>query len=101
MAGAVAGLVSESMLHPFDTVSHRAKVHPQARYGSWIGAYGLIVREEGLRGLIAGVSVTLLVSGPANAAYFWTYTQLKNRVRCLPRRCCCLCRAINGGSLRQ
>jgi hypothetical protein len=26
IAGAVAGFVSETLLHPFDTVSHRAKV---------------------------------------------------------------------------
>lgn len=35
VAGGIAGLVAETIMHPFDTVSHRAKVHPSSAYGTW------------------------------------------------------------------
>lgn len=117
-AGAVAGFVAETTLHPFDTASHRAKVrvphlpfapprsaghpvsflptcglfssppsfvflpqvHPAYRYGSILGAYRLILREEGWRGLLAGVRVTALVSAPSAAIYFASYHFLKGKL---------------------
>jgi hypothetical protein len=36
-AGALAGLVTETLMHPLDTVSHRARVHPRCDYGSLLG----------------------------------------------------------------
>lgn len=47
---------------------------------------GLILKEEGLRGLLAGVSVTASYAGPASATYFAAYHALKDRVRLHPRR---------------
>lgn len=46
-----------------------------------MGAYGVIIREEGLRGLLAGASVTLSFSGPATGMYFWAYASIKEQVR--------------------
>lgn len=76
-AGAVAGFVAETAMHPFETVSTRAKVHPTSAYGGFLGAAGLIYREEGLRGLTAGVSVTMLASAPCTAVYFAAYESVK------------------------
>jgi hypothetical protein len=45
LAGALAGLVSETLMHPFDTVSLRAKVHPSSAYGNLSGAFRLIFKQ--------------------------------------------------------
>jgi len=45
IAGAISGLIAETVMHPFDTVSHRAKVHPSSMYGTFAGAFRLIYRQ--------------------------------------------------------
>jgi hypothetical protein len=45
IAGAISGLIAETVMHPFDTVSHRAKVHPSSAYGNFAGAFRLIYRQ--------------------------------------------------------
>lgn len=80
LAGALAGFLSDTALHPIETVSHRAKVHPSSRYGSLLGAGGLIMKEEGVRGLWAGVSVTATTSAPVSALYFGTYYYMRDAV---------------------
>ncbi len=76
-AGGLAGLIAEVTMHPFDTISHRAKVHPHANYGSFAGAFTLILRQEGLRGYFAGIRATLAQSPPSTAVYFYTYESAK------------------------
>lgn len=76
-AGGLAGLIAEVTMHPFDTISHRAKVHPNASYGSFAGAFSLILRQEGLRGYFAGIRATLAQSPPSTAVYFYTYESAK------------------------
>lgn len=78
LAGALSGLIAETLMHAFDTVSHRAKVHPSAHYGNFAGAFKLIWRQEGLRGYFAGVSATIAQAPPANATYFFCYEGLKS-----------------------
>jgi len=80
IAGALAGLVAESLAHPLDTLSVRAKVHPQSAYGSLAGAAGLILRQEGPRGLMAGLSATVASSIPSAAAFWTSYEFLKTRL---------------------
>lgn len=99
VAGAVSGLISEVVAHPFETISHRAKVHPSSGYGGLLGngrlilAQGTVPRRharaaahapplppcdtEGWRGIMAGVSVPLLVAAPSTAGYFGVYHVLK------------------------
>lgn len=45
IAGAVSGLASEVAAHPFETVSHRAKVHPSSGYGGLLGNARLILAQ--------------------------------------------------------
>jgi len=45
LAGAISGLIAETIMHPFDTVSHRAKVHPSSQYGNFAGAFRLIYQQ--------------------------------------------------------
>mmetsp|Transcript_7179 Transcript_7179/g.25628 ORF Transcript_7179/g.25628 Transcript_7179/m.25628 type:complete len:393 (-) Transcript_7179:110-1288(-) len=78
-AGALAGLVADTCTHPFETLSTRAKVHPGAGYGGqglWAAAR-LIVAEEGVRGLLAGVSITMCAAAPCTAVYFAVYETAK------------------------
>jgi hypothetical protein len=76
-AGGLAGLIAEVTMHPFDTISHRAKVHPNASYGSFAGAFSLILKQEGMRGYFAGIRATLAQSPPSTAVYFYTYESAK------------------------
>ena len=76
-AGGLAGLIAEVTMHPFDTISHRAKVHPNASYGSFAGAFSLILKQEGIRGYFAGIRATLAQSPPSTAVYFYTYESAK------------------------
>jgi Mitochondrial carrier protein len=78
IAGAISGLIAETVMHAFDTVSHRAKVHPSSLYGNFSGAFKLIWRQEGIRGYFAGVSATIAQAPPANATYFFCYEALKS-----------------------
>ena len=77
IAGAIAGLVAETLLHPLDTASHRAKVHPESAFGGVFGAFRTIWAQEGIRGFTAGVTATMLASPPNNAVYFSTYELAK------------------------
>jgi len=80
VAGAWAGLVAESILHPFDTVSTRLKAQAAAspKYTGFAQAVRTIVAEEGvLGGLFAGIGATLLFAGPATAIYFGSYETAK------------------------
>lgn len=78
VAGALAGLISEVVMHPLDTASLRAKVHPSSAYGTIAGSFKLIWQQEGLRGYFAGVSATVGSSLPSNAVYFTVYEASKN-----------------------
>ena len=69
IAGAWAGLVAETILHPFDTVSTRLKTQATAspRYLGFAHAWRRILAEEGVRGLYGGLGATILFQGPATA----------------------------------
>jgi hypothetical protein len=54
LAGAISGLIAETVMHPFDTVSHRAKVHPSSQYGSFAGAFRLIYHQGEAGGRAGG-----------------------------------------------
>jgi hypothetical protein len=76
LAGAAAGLVGETLCHPFDTVNTRLKVMP-GRVG-FLAATQQIVGREGPRALFAGMGATLLASVPSSALYFATYEIFKH-----------------------
>ena len=81
VAGAWAGLVAESLLHPFDTVSTRLKAQsarsPRYTQG-FASAARTIAVEEGVRkGLFGGIGATMLFAGPATALYFGSYEAAK------------------------
>lgn len=79
-AGALAGALAESVVHPFDTISVRLKMQlkPPFKYAGIWDCARVVLAEEGVRGLYAGVGATLISALPTNAVYFATYEAAKH-----------------------
>ena len=74
VAGSVAGVVSDAITHPVDTVranlQHQRGVGPGLRYRSTLHAFRSLLREGGL---YRGFSVVALTTVPAHGLYFAGY----------------------------
>lgn len=81
IAGGLAGLACDSLLHPVDTVKSRLHVQkgPPFRYRSMFHAFRLIARDEGRRGLYAGYAAVIAGSIPSHAILFASYKAIKRR----------------------
>ena len=78
IAGGVAGLIADTAVHPLDTISTRQKLLPPSTYSSFSHTASEIARREGaLRGLLSGVSATVLCALPATGVYFCAYEASK------------------------
>ena len=74
LSGGVAGLVADTVAHPFDTISTRQKLRPPSEYSSFAHTTREIARREGaFRGLFSGVGATILCALPATGVYFCAY----------------------------
>ncbi|KAF0693824.1 Aste57867_15244 [Aphanomyces stellatus] len=73
LAGAVAGMVTDSIQLPFDTVNLRIKVQmvEPRKYTGIAHAWKTIFREEGVRGFFGGLGTTLKMA-PINTAVYYT-----------------------------
>ena len=78
-SGAVAGLVSKSILHPLDLINLRMKIqrHPTPKHANIFRSIQTILREEGFRGYFGGLGTTMMSSPVCAATYFGTYETLK------------------------
>lgn len=84
-AGAAASVVAKTVVFPLDLVRKRLQVQGPTRrryicgdmpeYTSALGAMGVIVQREGLRGLYRGLAISLVKAAPASAVTLWTYEQ--------------------------
>lgn len=78
IAGGVAGIVADSVLHPVDTVKARMQATPVARYASMRAAFAAIAASEGVRrGLYAGYGAVLAGTVPTHAIMFASYKLFK------------------------
>lgn len=80
IAGGLAGLCCDLVLHPVDTVKCRlqAQKGPPFRYRSMIHGFRSIFAQEGIRrGLYAGFGAVLAGSIPTHAIMFATYKSVK------------------------
>lgn len=80
VAGAIAGLCCDGILHPIDTVKSRLHVQrgPPFKYHSMLHAFRLIAQQEGIRkGLYAGFGAVLVGTVPAHAVMFAGYKAVK------------------------
>lgn len=83
VAGAIAGVCSDGVLHPVDTVKSRLQAQggPPWVYRSMTHAVRQIVAKEGVRrGLYAGFGAVLAGSLPTHAIMFATYKATKRAV---------------------
>jgi solute carrier family 25 phosphate transporter 23/24/25/41 len=80
LTGAVAGMVSVLATYPLDNVRGRLSAQGGALHSQYTGMLDCLtstVRAEGLRGLFAGISPTLLGIGPYVGVNFLVYETLK------------------------
>lgn len=82
-AGALSGVVAQTVTFPLDVLRRRFQVASFDRgtlgfeYNSVLGAARAIVRTEGLRGLYKGLVPNLAKAIPAMASSFWTFEAVK------------------------
>lgn len=77
-AGAAAGVVADSIVHPIDTVKARMQASTgRARYTSMRHAFRAITATEGVRGLYAGYGAVLAGTAPTHGVMFATYKLFK------------------------
>lgn len=82
IAGALAGICCDALLHPVDTVKSRLHVQrgPPFKYRSIFHGFRLISQEEGIRkGLYAGFGAVLTGTVPTHAVMFAGYKAVKRR----------------------
>ena len=73
IAGASAGLVSSLALQPFEVVKTRMQAHklrPGSLNKSMFATAGCVVRDEGVRGLWAGVTASCIRTAAGAGLYF-------------------------------
>ncbi|EPE27159.1 Mitochondrial carrier [Glarea lozoyensis ATCC 20868] len=85
-AGVIASIIAKTSVFPLDLIRKRLQVQGPTRakyFHKAIPAYkGVsrtmqhIVREEGVRGLYRGLTVSLVKAAPASAVTMWTYERV-------------------------
>ncbi|KAI0563605.1 Mitochondrial carrier [Gracilaria domingensis] len=82
MAGGLAGICCDAILHPVDTVKSRLHVQrgPPFKYRSMLHGFRLITRQEGIqKGLYAGFGAVIAGTIPTHAVMFASYKALKRK----------------------
>lgn len=78
-AGGLAGMLTNTVLHPLDTVKTVRQADP-ARFPGVGPAIAAILRTRGPRGLYAGVGPALVGSALSSALYFGVYELARRRL---------------------
>lgn len=79
LAGVNGGFASVFVGQPLDTVKVKMQLFPKM-YGGMISCLSNTVRQQGFRGLYAGVLPALVSNGADNAVMFGTYGQCQKIV---------------------
>jgi len=81
ISGAFAGSMGAAVTTPLEVLKIRLQVQTRKKYRTIIGSLGMILREEGLRGLYRGLGPTLFALPPNWAIYFTSYEGLRSYLR--------------------
>ncbi|KAJ8663390.1 hypothetical protein O0I10_000629 [Lichtheimia ornata] len=91
-SGALAGVISKSVVYPMDVVRKRLQVQgpyrkdyviqsiPEYASRSWIKCMRLIAEQEGVSSLYKGLNVALIKVAPAISLTFFVYEKTKNAI---------------------
>lgn len=85
LAGAFAGMLTNTLLHPLDTVKTLRQAQPSV-YRGVTPALKTIVQTRGLLALYAGIMPALVGSALSSSLYFGVYEMTKARLRQLMPR---------------
>ncbi|OTB14447.1 hypothetical protein K445DRAFT_319264 [Daldinia sp. EC12] len=87
-AGVIASVVAKTGVFPLDLVRKRIQVQGPTRnryvhknipeYAGTVSTIRRILKQEGVRGLYRGLTVSLLKAAPASAVTMWTYERTLN-----------------------
>ncbi|PVH14807.1 uncharacterized protein CXQ87_005083 [Candidozyma duobushaemuli] len=78
LAGAASGFLAGVVVCPLDVVKTRIQAQGKSnRYGSFVHAFGKIIREEGVKGLYRGVVPVTIGYLPTWTIYFTVYERAK------------------------
>mmetsp|Transcript_10676 Transcript_10676/g.19484 ORF Transcript_10676/g.19484 Transcript_10676/m.19484 type:complete len:373 (+) Transcript_10676:160-1278(+) len=84
LGGATASLASQMVRNPTDVIAQRLMIQGSkgatSSYEGGFHAFRTIFATEGLRGLYAGLSASILVSVPFSATFWGCYTTLKGLI---------------------
>lgn len=81
LAGSLAGLISDAIVHPIDTIRTRLQMQTSSNpimYRSGTDALVKITRSEGVAALYRGFGIVALATIPGHALYFYGYEQSKS-----------------------
>lgn len=92
LAGALAGMLTNTLLHPLDTVKTLRQTQPSL-YRGVAPALKTIVRSRGPLALYAGIMPALVGSALSSALYFGVYEMAKARLRHLAPEAFCSVRS--------
>ncbi|KAL0477194.1 mcfE [Acrasis kona] len=76
--GAVAGLISDGIVHPIDTIRARLQTQKTQQYSSATQAFRSIVKTEGPLTLYRGFGAVAMGTIPGHALYFAGYERSKD-----------------------
>lgn len=82
LAGGIAGMLSNTALHPLDTIKTVRQADP-LHFRGVLPTMIKITRERGLAGLYAGIAPALIGSALSSALYFGFYELAKRRLTAL------------------
>lgn len=81
LAGAFAGILSDFVVHPIDTLRARLQAQREAKYKGATDVFVKTIKGEGVKALYKGFGIVALATTPAHALYFTAYEGFKRRLQ--------------------
>lgn len=82
LSGGLAGMLTNTILHPLDTVKTVRQADPKSFHGVWPTMLTLI-QTRGIPSLYAGIAPALIGSALSSALYFATYERAKTALNAI------------------